>query len=264
MPWLGNLLATVSWSLIRTMPNSPFSSVTIRFDGTSHHVSSGRTILAALEETGMQFVRGVGCRGGVCGACTVLYRLPKTHELIAGLMCQDEVQEGMEILSLPYIPQKKATHELSLPDANSPEYQVLTLYPEVNNCVMCGECTRLCPVGIDVMAYVGMIKRGDLHGASHESFTCVQCQVCVLRCPSSISQPNAALATRRFHGRFQDATAEHLAKSLEKLETKNYRAKLRRLRRMDPIEFQALYQRREREPDDAPPGTWLPKDRSLL
>ncbi|MBF0162230.1 MAG: (2Fe-2S)-binding protein [Magnetococcales bacterium] len=240
------------------------TTITIAFDGTEYQVLSGRTLLAALEEAGLRFVRGVGCRGGVCGACTVLYRLRESHALLAGLLCQEEVQDGMEVLSLPYIPQRKARHPLTLTGDVSPEFQLLRLYPEVNNCVMCGECSRLCPVGIDVMGYVGMMKRGDLRAAAHESFTCVQCQACVLRCPSSISQPNAALAARRLHGRFRDAPAEHLAKSLEKLEGGHYRALFRRVRRMDPVKLQALYQRREREPDDAPPGTWLPEDRSLL
>ncbi|MBF0399208.1 MAG: (2Fe-2S)-binding protein [Magnetococcales bacterium] len=238
--------------------------ITIGFDGTEYQVSPGRTLLVALEEAGLRFVRGVGCRGGVCGACTVLYRSPESHALVAALLCQEEVKEGMEILSLPYIPQKKVPHSLTLAADDTPEYHVLNLYPEVNNCVMCGECSRLCPVGLDVMAYVGMIKRGDLRGAAQASFTCVQCQACVLRCPSSISQPNAALAARRFHGRFQDAPADHLSKALEKLESGHYRSIFRRVRRMDPVSFQALYQRREREPDDAPPGTWLPEDRTLL
>lgn len=246
------------------MSSSHASSISITLDGTLYQVLPGRTILVALEMAGFHFVRGVGCRGGVCGACTVLYRSDKSHELKAGLMCQDEVLDGMEILSLPYVPQKKAIHDLTLVSGNSPGYRVLSLYPEVINCVMCGECTRLCPMGIDVMAFVGMIKRGDLRGAAQESFTCVQCQACVLRCPSSISQPNTALAARRFHGRFQDTPAEHLGKTLERLEQKNYQAIFGTLRRMDPIEFQALYQRREREPDDAPPGTWLPEDRTFL
>lgn len=246
------------------MATTPSPSITIGFDGTDYRVSPGLTLLVALEEAGLRFVRGVGCRGGVCGACTVLYRLRDSYTLVAGLMCQDEVQDGMEILPLPYIPQKKVPHPLKLNDNETPAYHVLNLYPEVNHCVMCGECTRLCPVGLDVMAYVGMIKRGDLCGAGHASFTCVQCQACVLRCPSSISQPNAALAARRFHGRFQVPAADHLAKSLEKLESGHYRSIFRRVRRMDPVEFQALYQRREREPDDAPPGTWLPEDRTLL
>lgn len=246
------------------MANHSPSTISIVYDGTPYSVSNGRTILAALEGAGLDFVRGVGCRGGVCGACTILLRMQGSHELTAGLLCQEEVLDGMEILPLPYIPQKKSPHDLTLSSGETPEYRVLTLYPEVNNCIMCGECTRLCPVGIDVMAFVGMIKRGDLKGAARESFTCVQCQVCVLRCPSQLSQPNAALAARRFHGCFQEAPAEHLAKSLEKVESGHYQSIFRRLRRLDPIEFRALYQRRDREPDDAPPGTWLPDDRSLL
>ncbi|MBF0183291.1 MAG: (2Fe-2S)-binding protein [Magnetococcales bacterium] len=246
------------------MAGPKVATITIAFDGTEYTVSAGRTILVALEEAGLRFVRGVGCRGGVCGACTVLYRMRDAHPLVAGLMCQDEAKHGMEILSLPYIPQKKAVHRMELPPENSPEYQVLSLYPEVNNCVMCGECSRLCPVGIDVMGYVGMIKRGDLRSAAQQSFTCVQCQACVLRCPSSISQPNAALAARRFHGRYREAPAEHLAKALEKVESGHYRSLFRKVRRLSGVEFQALYQRREREPDDAPPGTWLPEDRSLI
>ncbi len=178
------------------------SEISIRYDDVPYQVMPGRTILAALEEAGLSFVRGVGCRGGVCGACTLLYRVQGKPELKAALLCQDEVEDGMEILPLPYIPQKKVQHDLTLADGETPEYLVRSLYPEVNNCVMCGECTRLCPVDIDVMSYVGMIKRGDLAGAARESFTCIQCQACVLRCPSQISQPNAALAARRFHGRF--------------------------------------------------------------
>lgn len=246
------------------MPIPSVASIHIRLDDTPYQVSPGRTILAALEEVGVHFVRSVGCRGGVCGACTVLYRRPGCHELITGLMCQDEVQDGMELLSLPYIPQRKSRHTLTLPEGDTPAYHVLTLYPEVNNCVMCGECRRLCPVGIDVMDLVGMIKRGDLRAAAQASFTCIQCQVCVLRCPSSISQPNAALAARRVYGRFQAPPAEHLTKSLENIEKPRYRMLFRTLRRMDAVTFQALYQRREREPDDAPPGTWLPEDRTLL
>ncbi|MBF0195887.1 MAG: 4Fe-4S dicluster domain-containing protein [Magnetococcales bacterium] len=243
---------------------SETSKISIRYDDIPYKVSPGRTILTALEEAGRDFVRGIGCRGGVCGACTILYRIKGKPEFIAALICQDEVEEGMEILPLPYIPQKKVQHDLVLGEGETPEYLVRKLYPEVNNCVMCGECTRLCPVDIDVMSYVGMIKRGDLAGAAHESFTCIQCQACVLRCPSQISQPNAALAARRFQGRFKEAPAEHLSKAVEKMQSGHYKSIFRRLSRLDPDDLRALYQRREREPDNTHPGTWLPQDRSLL
>lgn len=240
-------------------------NVSIRYDERRLEVPSGRTILAALEAVGIGFVRGVGCRGGICGACAVLYRIPaKSHELSAALMCQEIVQEGMEILSMPYVPQKKVAHDLNLSEEESPGYHVLRLYPEVNNCIMCGECVRICPMGIDVMGFVGMIKRQDLKGAAKNSFTCIGCQMCVLRCPSSISQPNVALAARRWHGRYQEKPAEHLTKMVEKVETGHYAPIFRWMRRLDSVEFQALYQRREREPDESPPGTWLPDDQALL
>ncbi len=240
------------------------NKLTIRYDDMPYSVAPRRTVLAALESVGVSFVRGIGCRGGVCGACTILYRIKGKPEFKAALICQEEVEEGMEILPLPYIPQKKVRHDMVLPDGESPEYRVRRLYPEVNDCVMCGECTRLCPVNIDVMSYVGMIKRGDLAGAARESFTCIQCQACVLRCPSQISQPNAALAARRFHGCFNETPADHLTKAVEKIESGHYKSIFRRLRRLDQDELRAMYQRREREPEDAHPGTWLPEDRSLL
>ncbi|MBF0428205.1 MAG: 2Fe-2S iron-sulfur cluster binding domain-containing protein [Magnetococcales bacterium] len=241
------------------------STVSIRYDETWMDVPAGKTILTALEASGIGFVRGVGCRGGICGACAVLYRIPaKSHALSAALMCQENVQEGMEILPLPYVPQTKVPHCLNLLEGETPGYHVLRLYPEVNNCIMCGECVRVCPKDIDVMGYVGMIKRGDLKGAAQESFTCIGCQICVLRCPSSISQPNAALAARRWYGRFQQPQAEHLTKMVEKIETNHFAPIFRWMRHMDHMEFQALYLRREYEPDDSPPGTWLPDDQRLL
>ncbi|MBF0369942.1 MAG: 2Fe-2S iron-sulfur cluster binding domain-containing protein [Magnetococcales bacterium] len=238
--------------------------VSILYDGEKHEVPSGRTILSALEEIGIGFVRGVGCRGGVCGACTVLYRISDETEFHAALMCQEPVQAEMEILPLPYFPQKKVRHSLDLPEGETPHYRVVNYYPEINRCIMCGECSRLCPVGIDVMGYVGMIKRGELREAAWESFTCVQCQACALRCPGQIPQPNAALTARLFHGRHQVPQAEHLTRALEKNRKEDIHAVIGRLRRMKPVEIQALYQRREIEPQNAPPGTWLPEDRTLI
>lgn len=244
------------------------ATVAIRYDGEPLRVPAGRTVLVALEAVGVRLVRGVGCRGGVCGACTIFYRVAGKSELTAALLCQEVVREGMEILPLPYFPQKKADYGLGLPAGESPAYRVLSLYPETNNCIMCGECTRLCPVDIDVMGYVGMIKRGDLRGAASASLTCVQCQACAVRCPAQISQPNAALAARRFYGRHQMPPADHLARMLERTGGTDGEARLKRgfsrLRRMDREDLQVLYQRREREPEDAPPGTWLPDDRALL
>jgi len=119
-------------------------------------------------------------------------------------------------------------------------------------------------MGIDVMAYVGMIKRGDLKAAARESFICIQCQACALRCPSQISQPNAVLAARRFYGRHMVPPGDHLAKSVEKVDSGRYSKGFQRLRQIKPEDLRALYQAREVEPGNAPPGTWMPEDTTLL
>jgi ferredoxin len=51
-------------------------TVTVTIMGKKHDVPLGLTILKAYEYAGYQLVRGVGCRGGVCGACATVYRLP--------------------------------------------------------------------------------------------------------------------------------------------------------------------------------------------
>lgn len=239
-------------------------SIQFIYDGEPFRAKAGGVLLTALEEAGVRLVRGVGCRGGVCGACTIFYRKRGEYELSVGLLCQEMVKDGMEIMPMPYFPQKKADYRLDLPEGDTPHFRVVNLYPEVNRCIMCAECSRNCPVGIDVMGYVGMIKRGDLKAASRESFICIQCQACVARCPAQISQPNAALAARRFHGRHEMRPAEHLAKAVERMEAAIYDRGFRRLRKMDKDELVNLYQAREKEPGDAPPGTWMPEDVSLL
>ena len=238
--------------------------VDILFEGQRFSVDDHLTILQALESVGYRFVKGVGCRGGVCGACAVFYRINGDHTLKTGLSCQSLVEQGMMLMQLPYFPQKKVCHTLEVPAGERPEEHVVHLYPEVNRCIMCGECSRICPMDIDVMGYVGMIKRGDLEACAEESFDCIQCGICVSRCPAQISQPNAALAARRYYGSYRMARAEHLAKRVAQIDSGRYTKDFKKLVAMSQDELKNLYNRREREPDLAAPGTWLPEDRSRL
>nr|CRH05827.1 putative Ferredoxin [Candidatus Magnetococcus massalia] len=238
--------------------------ITIHYDNEPYTVPSGRTIVSALETAGVRFVRSVGCRGGVCGACTAFSRKPGESQLSAVLMCQEEVESGMQIMPVPYFPQNKVDYSVELNEGQDPARRVVQIYPEVTHCIMCQECTRICPVDIDVMGYVGMIKRGDLKAAAEASFTCVQCQACAMRCPARISQPNAALAARRFYGAHVMQRAEHLQKAVDKAQSEESQKSFRRLKRMELDKVKSLYQSREKEPANSAPGTWLPEDTSLL
>ena len=44
--------------------------------GKRYDVPPSLTIQKAMEYAGYQLVRGCGCRGGICGACGTVYRLP--------------------------------------------------------------------------------------------------------------------------------------------------------------------------------------------
>ena len=56
--------------------------------GKKYDVPGTLTIMTAMEYAGYQLVRGVGCRGGVCGACATVYRMPGTPRIEIGLACQ--------------------------------------------------------------------------------------------------------------------------------------------------------------------------------
>ena len=46
-----------------------------------YEVPEGLTILKAFEWAGFRLTRGVGCRGGFCGACGTVYRLKAGEKL---------------------------------------------------------------------------------------------------------------------------------------------------------------------------------------
>ncbi len=76
--------------------------------GERHRVPSSLTIIQAFEYSGYRLVRGVGCRGGFCGACATVYRLEGEPNLYFALACQTVVEAGMQLAMIPYYPAHKA------------------------------------------------------------------------------------------------------------------------------------------------------------
>ena len=71
--------------------------VPIYFYGKRYDVPDSFTIMRAYEYAGHQYIRGCGCKGGVCGACAAIYILPEIDGLRTGLACQTQVLPGMSI-----------------------------------------------------------------------------------------------------------------------------------------------------------------------
>ena len=256
----------------KTIPPEGAKMIPIYIMGREYMVPETLTIMKATEYAGYQYMRGCGCRGGICGACGTFYRFLGDYKLKTGLACQTVVQPNMVIAQLPFFPSNRPSYNLEklVPAGlkqgmeNTPHEELRRLYPEVFKCVGCGTCTRTCPMDIDVMDYIALMKRGDLKGAAIKSFDCVLCGLCASRCPAQISQFTAAMFVRRLYGKYILPTAEHLKKRVEAVKGGKYVKMLDELTRKSDDELKKLYAEREREPDMAEPGKWMPKETKHL
>lgn len=231
--------------------------------GKEYMIPETLTVMKAVEYAGYQYTRGCGCRGGICGACGFFYRFEGDYKLRTGLACQTVAQPNMIITQLPFFPMKRSVYDIEALEP-SPEQMIRTHYPEVFKCVGCATCTRTCPMEIDVMGYIAALKQGNISKAAHKSFDCILCGLCASRCPAQISQPNAALMARRLHAKMLTPAASHLKGRVEDVKADKYVPMLDELAKLDENSLKKLYMEREREPDLAKPGEWMPEEKSHL
>ena len=187
--------------------------VTIYIMGKEYAVPNSLTIMTAMEYAGYKLVRGVGCRNGFCGACATIYRIKGDNELKTCLACQQQVEEGMYIATLPFFPMDKRVFNIE--DAKPTQEIMMQLYPEIYSCVGCNACTKACPQGINVMQYIAYAQRGDFEKCAEESFDCVMCGICSSRCPAGISHNQVALLARRLNGKYIAPKSDHLEKRVQ-------------------------------------------------
>jgi succinate dehydrogenase/fumarate reductase-like Fe-S protein len=230
--------------------------------GKKYEVPETLTIMKAMEYAGFHFVRGAGCRGGICGACSTVYRKPGDYKLHFGLACQTVVEPNMYLTQIPFYPANRAPYDIEeiepTPDA------IYQLYPELFRCVACNNCTKACPMGVEVMDYISALKQGDVERAAKLSFDCIQCGLCASRCMGELPQYHIAQLARRMYGKYYAPRAEHLHKRVEEIQSGKYDELLEEMQNKPREELQKLYTEREREPDLAPPGTWMPQDTTYL
>jgi Fe-S oxidoreductase len=219
--------------------------IPIQIMGQRYEVPESLTILRAVEWSGFQLVRGVGCRGGFCGACGTIYRLPGDHRLYYALACQTSVQPGMILGQVPFFPARRADYRLETlqPTAET----LLETYPEVTRCFGCNTCTKACPQEIDVLGYMSAVLRGDLKEAAEESFECIHCGLCVARCPAELDPPNLALLARRLYGRGLAPRAAHLQVRITEIRAGAFRDEVASLKTLPLAQLKAKYAGRQIE-----------------
>ncbi len=230
--------------------------------GKRYEVPETLTIMKAMEYAGFKFLRGAGCRGGVCGACPTVFRKEGDYKLHFGLACQTVVEPNMYLAQIPFYPANRAVYDI---EQMAPTAEAIhALYPELFRCVACNNCTKACPMHVEVLDYISAIKQGDIARAARLSFDCIQCGMCASRCMGELPQYHIAQLVRRIYGKYIQPKAEHLQKRVAQIESGRYDKALEDLQKMSHAELEKIYKEREREPDMVPLGTWMPKDTQYL
>jgi succinate dehydrogenase/fumarate reductase-like Fe-S protein len=238
------------------------TTIPIYIMGKRYEVPETLTIMKAMEYAGFSFLRGCGCRGGICGACPTVYRKEGDYKLHFGLACQTVVEPNMVLAQIPFYPANRQIYDL---DALEPGAEAIhALYPELFRCLACNNCTKACPMGVEVLDYISALKQGDIAAAAQLSFDCIQCGLCASRCMGELPQYHIAQLARRMYGKYLQPRAEHLVKRVTEIESGKYDAILETLTKTDRAELEKLYKQREREPDMADLGTWMPQDTQYL
>ena len=219
--------------------------VNVYLFGKRYEVPESLTIMKAMEYAGYQLVRGCGCRNGFCGACATIYRIKGQQELKTCLACQQQVEEGMYVATLPFFPLVKQVYDI---EKIKPTQQIMMqLYPEIYACIGCNACTKSCTQELNVMQYIAYAQRGEYEKAAEESFDCVMCGVCSSRCPAGISHPQVALLTRRLTGKYLAPKTEHLINRVAEIDAGDCKAALEAIMNTPLEEQKNLYNHREIE-----------------
>ena len=215
-----------------------------------------------MEYAGFKFIRGCGCRGGICGACATVYRKPGDYKIYVGLACQTVVEPGIYLTQMPFYPANRASY--CYEELEPVPEEIFKLYPEIFRCVACNACTKICPMDIEVMDAVSALKQGNIKKAAELTFDCIQCGLCASRCFGELPQYHIFQLARRIYGGKILPEAEHLKAAVQVVtKEKRYDRMLKSLMQMSEEELRQAYLEREIEPVTSGED-WRPGEKRFL
>lgn len=195
-------------------------TVSIEFMGKTYRVSKDTTLFGALLETGWDSVKGLGCMGGCCGACGVLYRPPDESHVRTGLACRIPVQDGISFSLVGQYPSRKVEYNLS--EISDPKQALFDLFPEITTCRSCGLCVQACPQGVDVQRAMWSAVFGDFAEVADLFGSCVQCGFCARACSVGICPFQVALYAGRAQGAHLTESPPDLLARITQIESGSY------------------------------------------
>lgn len=200
--------------------NDAHDRVHIEFMGKVFLVSEGTTLLGALIEAGRDSVKEIGCSGGCCGACGVLYRRPDESHVRTGLACRVPVQDGISFSLVGQYPLRRVEYNLS--EISDPKQALFDLFPEITTCRSCGLCVQACPQGIEVQRAMWCAVFGDFAEVAALFKSCVQCGLCTRVCSVGICPFQIAVYASRAQGSHFTGPAPDLVARMTSIQSGSY------------------------------------------
>ncbi|MDY6842584.1 MAG: 4Fe-4S dicluster domain-containing protein [Thermodesulfobacteriota bacterium] len=229
--------------------------------GKKYRVPESLTIMKALEYAGYKFIRGCGCRGGICGACSTVFRKPGDYKIYTGLACQTVIEPNMYLTQIPFYPANRKSFDYA--ELKGVPEEIYELYPELFRCVACNACTKVCPMDVQVMDVIATLKQGDVEKAAQMSFDCIQCGLCASRCFGELPQFHIMQLARRMYGGKIAPRAAHLRTTVKAVKEGQYEELLREVMKMSEEGIRWAYTERDLEPEMAE-EMWKPQDTKYL
>jgi len=196
--------------------------INVEINGRSCRVPEGLTLIQAMWHAGYEVIRGIGCLGGVCGACAVYYRVPGKHELQSGLACQLLVEEGLSFSLSPNLPVHNPRYHIE--KIRDPKQELFQYFPEAALCRNCNACTEACPQHIDVRTGIWKAAFGEFQEVADLFLPCVMCGLCVPVCIADISSHKIGLYARRTQAAILDKMPDMLRNRIAEIENGAYDA----------------------------------------
>ncbi len=219
--------------------------VNVYFFGKKYTVPADLTIMTAMEYAGYTLKEAAAAATDSAAPAQPSTESKATDELKTCLACQTQVQEGMYVASIPFFPTDKRLYNIE--DLKPNQQVMMELYPEIYSCIGCNACTKACTQSLNVMQYIAYAQRGELEKCAEESFDCVSCGCCSVRCPAGISHPMVGLLARRLTGKYIAPKSEHLEKRVEEIHEGKYDDLIEQIMQKPITDMQELYNNREIE-----------------
>ncbi len=221
------------------MPSTSQSTHTIYILGNAYTVPAGFTIMTSMEYAGFTLTRGCGCRGGICGACAVVYRVGNEAWQV-GLACQTLTHDHMVFMFLPYVQGQEGLYNAHTTPCTL--QAVEAVFPALARCSNCNTCGKSCALGLHVLGYVRALRKGDFEKVRTLSLECIQCGMCAVRCPQGLTPFAMALMVRRVLSKSQYNPTPDFLTSLTQSHNNHWQADIERYKSLSHKDLLKVYQ----------------------